>query len=217
MPDVKTAKQVPAYDEESVKISWRKGSDETTLNGVTNNLIAVNQVALVLSQALENPRNPSSGPSSMNKIGYVTLQQPTQNRVGTKPRYSSRRIFTLWTTASDSTTTSPRTLLAVQIGQVSDRAVHVVSQALVNTTTKGEGTSTTVAIVDTYIPQTYVPSAQPESRLYLDTPPVRFLKANKTMSLVSNERIEKFESPNYVTGISAGLLTSAVSRLQHSA
>lgn len=213
MPDIKTA-QTATYDQGSVKITWRKGHDESTLEGVKRTLIAVNQVGLVLSHALEKPRNPSAKTQAMEKVGYVTLQRLNSSSDGSKQRRSPHKAFTLWIIASDSTSTSPRTLLAVHVGRVSDRAVHIVSDALVKTTTpKGNISDIAVVILDTYIPQTYVSSAQPESRLYLDTPPVRFLKAKNTSSIAPSEGIDKFESPNYMTGISARLLASSVRHL----
>ena len=208
MPDVKAARPTPAYEEQSVKISWRKGHSADTVNGATKTLIVVNQVALALSQVLEYPRKTSSKNQDMVKVGYVTLQQPSPGSIEAKHRRSPLKVFALWISAS----TTSRILLAIQVGRVSDRAVHVVARALTETIThQNEGASETFLVLDTYIPQTYVPSARPEARLYLDTPPVRFLSNKKTASVVASEGIEKFDSPNYVTGISAGVLACSVS------
>lgn len=208
MPDVKAARPTPAYGEQSATITWRKGHSTDTVNGVTKTLIAVNQVALVLSRALEHPRKPSAQVQEMVKVGYVTLQQPNSGSDESKHRRSPRKVFSLWISGS----ASARTLLAIQVGRVFDRAVHIVSKALTETITHQEdGDSETFVILDTYIPQTYVPSTRPDTRLYLDNPPVRFLSAKKKASVVADEGIEKFESPNYVTGMGAGVLPCSVS------
>ncbi|GHJ85083.1 hypothetical protein NliqN6_1485 [Naganishia liquefaciens] len=211
LPNVKTARKLPIYGEQDVKILWRKVHDAGTLDRVTKTLVAVNQVAIVLSQALENPRNRSAESHSMIKVGYVTLQQPTISRNDKKSQPSPRKVFALWLNPS---TTS--IIMAIQVGRVSDRAVHIVCEALTEVVTRQNDAERTLAILDTYIPQTYVPSMRPEARLYLDTPPIRLLSAKKSTSVIQREGIEKFESPNYVTGISAGMLACSADRSSES-
>lgn len=212
MPDVKRAeKQSTGYDQSCVNVSWRKGQDQGALKGITQALIAVSQVAVIISQALDKySHTPSAATASFQKIGHVTLQKPKP--ADSSHRQQSRKVFSLWSSTSGSSST----LLALQVGRISDRAVHVVSQTLVEQISSS-GTDAKVEILDTYVPQTYVPSAQPISQLYLDFPPIRYLATKKTISpfkgasTQGSRGMERYESPNYVTGISAGLLNYLVS------
>lgn len=212
MPEVKrTEKQTTGYDQSCVNISWRKSQDQGGHTGITQALIAVNQVAVILSQALDKySHTPSAATLSFQKIGHVTRQKP--NSADSSRKQHPRKVFSLWTSKSGSSST----LLAVQVGGISDRAVHVVSKTLVEEIASS-GTDAKVEILDTYIPQTYVPSAQPIPQLYLDFPPIRYLATKKSIALSkgastqSSRGMERYESPNYVTGISAGLLSCLVS------
>jgi len=219
LPDVKGVNDRPAnYDQSCVQFKWRKGQEEA-LTGTAHVLIAVNQVAVVLSQALGGHSKANTGvKTSLQKIGHVTLRKPNTSSSSSSKK-TIRKIFALWSISTDSS--SPPTLLAVQVSKVSDRAVHVVSKALVEATITATGTSNgKVEVLDTYIPQTYVPASAPISQLYLDFPPVRYLTTKKSASVskevqphvIGSRGLEKYESPNYVIGLGAGLLSCLVSR-----
>lgn len=224
MPDVKrTGSQRPTYDPSCVNVAWRKGHDQGTLKGISHALIAVNQVAVILSQTFDkySRSRPASTPSYLQKIGHITIQRPKSFDSAPRKRQPLRKIFSLWTSTSELSST----LFAVQVSRISDRAVHIVSKTIVDEITRVSGgfNGARVEILDTYIPQTYVPVAGPISQLYLDFPPIRYLAAKKSIALAKgtsgpgSRGIERYESPNYVTGISAGLLSCFVSLFRRSA
>lgn len=213
MPDItRSGKQSTGYDESCVDMEWRKGQDRGVFADISQALIVVNQVAVILTQALDKySQAPSLTTASFQKVGHVTLQKP-KSAVSSDER-RPRRVFSLWTSTSGPSTT----LLAVQVGRIADRAIHIVSKTLIDQIA-GASPDVKVEILDTYIPQTYVPSSQPVSQLYLDYPPIRYLATKKSIApsrgdstaSSSEKRVERYESPNYVIGISAGLLNCLV-------
>lgn len=216
MPDL-SQKEEAGYSHNNVDVVWRKGIDAEGLKLSERVIIAVNQVAVILSQGLENL---SKQQPSLQKVGHVVLQSPNTSKSTSSSR-KPRKVFALWLVTPQGSTS--RTLLAIQVGRVSDRAVHFVSQRLVEEAASGTLSASTkekdVRILDSYIPQTYVDFNQ--SSTGTDFPPIRYLVTRKSHKFVqdvatqhpSRKELAKYESPNYVTGIGAGLLTCLVSML----
>jgi hypothetical protein len=214
MPDL-TKKEEASYNDTNVEVVWRKGNDVDGLKQCEHVVIAVNQVAVILSQALGDTSKPQS---LLQKVGHVVLQSPRIPK-STSQRRKSRKVFALWSIKGQGSTS--HTLLAIQVGRISDRAVHFVSKRLVEEVTTGSATvladAKDVKILDSYIPQTYVDFGQ--SSTGSDFPPIRYLVTRKSQKFVEDEttrlpslrQLSKYESPNYVTGIGAGLLTCLVS------
>ncbi|KAJ9102562.1 hypothetical protein QFC21_002963 [Naganishia friedmannii] len=210
MPDL--SKNVDAsYSDNDVEVVWRKGIDAEGLSKTEQVVIAVNQVAVILSQAFGNPPTPQP---SLRKVGHVVLQSPDKSKSTSRSK-KPRKVFALWSITPQGSTL--HTLLAVQVGPVSDRAIYFVSKRLVEEVTSRATSATTkekdVRILDSYIPQTYVDSTQGSTGS--GYPPIRYLVTRKSQKFVqdaaaqhsSRRELANYVSPNYVTGIGAGLLT----------
>ncbi|KAJ9111738.1 hypothetical protein QFC19_001100 [Naganishia cerealis] len=211
MPDL-TRKQDASYSESDVGVAWRKGIDADGVKQCGRVLIAVNQIAVVLSQAVSSL---SKSHSPLQKVGHVVIRRPRASNSSSSGKRSLRKVFALWSITPQGPT--PHTLLAIQVGRVSDRAVHFVSAKLVQEVISGAvGDATNkqdVKVLDSYIPQTYVDFAQ--SSIHSDFPPIRYLALRQSYASVEEENthpssrrgLAKYRSPNYVTGVGAGLLT----------
>ncbi|KAJ9121755.1 hypothetical protein QFC22_002376 [Naganishia vaughanmartiniae] len=210
MPDL-SKKETASYNDSDAEIMWRRGSDANALTQCGHVVIAVNHTAVILSQAFGNS---SKAPASLQKVGHVVLQSPRSSKSTSRSR-KPRKVFALWSIIPQGST--PYTLLAIQVARISDRAVYFVAKRLVTEltcpTTSASTKEKDVKILDSYIPQTYVDATQ--SSMSSDYPPIRYLATRKSQKYTADEvardssssELARYESPNYVTGIGAGLLT----------